>query len=95
MGASGAASSILCDERSHDGGVRLFVVAQTGDDAQTIRVGTVLAHLPFALDANDGNLDADDAAELRSEEFRRCVIDRPGDGTFAFMRAGQILDIPA
>jgi hypothetical protein len=71
------------------------VFPQASDDTGAVCLGAVLTHLPFAFDAGDRNLDADDAAKLRRDIFRRRVIDRPWRRARALMRTRETFDIAA
>src|SRR5579863_3542910 len=67
---------------------------ESGDDARAVGGGSVLAHLPFASDVEDLDLDADDRPALHGDELRRRVADRPGPIAPPFERPGQFLDLP-
>src|SRR5262249_52123479 len=82
----------LGDQRGHHGFL-LAAFAQSGDDAGAINLGPILADLPFAFDARDRNLDADDALDLRGEILLRRVVDLPRLRQLALPRVGEILDL--
>src|SRR5262249_34834730 len=69
--------------------------AESRDHAGAIGFGPVLAHLPFALDPGDLNLDADDGAHLHLDEVRRRIVDGPGRGAPRLPALGEILDLLA
>src|SRR5262245_27708426 len=49
---------------------RVAAVAQAVDRAGDVRIGAVLAELPFAFETRDGDLDPDDAVQHRVDERR-------------------------
>src|SRR5207248_479794 len=71
------------------------LLAKTGDDADAVGGGTVLAHLPLAFDALDRDLHPDDALDHRGDELGGSVIDAPGRSARALPRARQRLDLAA
>src|SRR5580704_1098886 len=55
------------------GQVRPSVLVQPGDDPCLIGLWAILAHFPFALQARDRQLEADDTVQHALNEIRRCV----------------------
>jgi len=53
------------------------LLTQPGGDPEAIRPGSVLTHLPFALDPTDRNFHTDDGLHLRRHVVRRHIIDLP------------------
>ena len=62
-------------------------------NAATIRLATVLADLPLAVDRGDLDLDADDALQLRSDELVGRVANGPGYHALGLMAVGQPVDL--
>src|SRR5581483_260962 len=73
----------------------ITALAESRDHTGAIGLGAVLAHLPFALDARNGNLDADDGAHLHGDEILRRIADGPRLGTVHLAASREILDLPA
>jgi shikimate dehydrogenase len=71
---------------------RAAVVAplpQPGDHAGDVRDGPVLAELGLGLDAGDGELDADDGAQLPLDEVTGRVVHRPPAGIVRLVLGGE------
>ncbi len=76
--------------RLHSGGATLIAVrSQARDDAADVGTRAVLAELELGLDAVDRHLDADDRAQLPSEELLGRIVDRSWHSTSPLVVVGE------
>lgn len=65
---------------------------EAGGDAGAVGRAAVLAELALAFERRDRHAQADDTAQLRLDELRRRIRDRPGRGALALVQIGQAGD---
>src|SRR6185437_1875696 len=83
----------LFDDRRDLGGAAL--AREPGDDAGAINLWTVLAHLPFAFERLDNELESDDRLQHGIDVIGRRVAHMPGLGAALLMDLGEARDDPA
>ena len=89
MGRKGGLAARLIHEKFHRQALVAIETFQTFGDSDSIAIRTVLADLPFAFKALDGELDPDDAFDLRRDIVGGSVRNVPGSRRCGLVDAGE------